>query len=148
MFNSNLHRKMVFVGFLLISSHLNADSFSGGTGWGKLAQVLLSVSTCQNRLLQTERAACFKRNARQACQYAPEGIEKDNCIKEYSGYSNPADSASSKESSRTSGSDMANQPPKFLAPVTATAAKSQTAHTDEFDSRIKGLLYAPAPGPL
>jgi len=119
---SNAHQKMVFIGLLLISSHLNADSFSGGTGWGKLAQVLLAVSACQNRLLETERAACFKRNARQACQYAPEGVEKDNCIKEYSGYSKPADNASSKEPSPTVRSYSANQPPKLLQPFSETAA--------------------------
>ncbi|NBF04548.1 hypothetical protein GV819_19895 [Pseudomonas sp. Fl5BN2] len=148
MFTPNLHHKMIFVGFLLISSNLKADSFSGGTGWGKFAQALLAVSTCQDRLLETERAACFKRNARQACQYAPEGIEKDNCVKQYSGYPTRPDPDPSKKPSRTAGSLTTNHVPGVLAPFIGTEAKSQNSKPDEFDSRVRVLLYAPKPAQL
>jgi hypothetical protein len=138
-----LHQKIVLVVCILISNTLNADSFSGGTGWGKLAQVLLSVSTCQNRLLETERAACFKRNARQACQYAPEGIEKENCIKEYSAYSVPSDTDPSKNHSGPL-QPLTEHVPNIFAPSTKTEKNPHNSKTDEFDSRIKDLLYPPS----
>ncbi|UMZ09826.1 MULTISPECIES: hypothetical protein [unclassified Pseudomonas] len=138
-------RNTIFFLFLLASSSLNADSFSGGTGWGKFVQVLLSVGTCQNQLLEAQRAACFKRNARQACQYAPEGIEKENCIKEYSGYSVTSDKSLSKSSSWSLPplKGKMNHVSNIPAPFTKMKQKPQDSKPDEYDSRIRGLLYTP-----
>ncbi|MGC5702672.1 hypothetical protein J4P02_20935 [Pseudomonas sp. NFXW11] len=142
MFKPALPYCLMLCSCLLMASPANADSFAGGEGWGKVVQIMLAVGSCQNRLQASARAACFKRNSQQACQFAAEGMEKENCIKEYSGYSLQAATA---HSSRTAGLITPLALQQRAQPL---APEAKAAPADELDSKLQIFLNAnPPPAP-
>ena len=142
MFNSTSSLKTLSASFLLMASATHADPHvAPGADWAKVVQAVLSVSSCQNRLVEADRAKCYKNNSAQACSNVPEGVEKENCIIEYSYNRVPQKTG------------LPARPPLVISPfksdgqalnntasVKATPQPVESA-PDELDSTIKFLLH-------
>ena len=85
MFDSTSTLKAFGTSLVLMSSVAQAAPvISQEPDWAVAVQVLLSAGLCQNRLVEADRAKCYRDNSHQACRNTPEGVEKENCITEYS----------------------------------------------------------------
>lgn len=149
MFNSTSSLKTLSASFLLMASAAHADPHvAPGADWAKVVQAVLSVSSCQNRLVEADRAKCYKNNSAQACSNVPEGVEKENCIIEYSYNRVPQKTG------------LPARPPLVISPfksdgqalnntasVKATPQPAESA-PDELDSTIKFLLHDQGQAPV
>ncbi|MCU1753956.1 hypothetical protein [Pseudomonas helleri] len=149
MFNSTSSFKTLSVSFLLMASAAHADPHvAPGADWAKVVQAVLSVSSCQNRLVEADRAKCYKNNSAQACRDIPEGVQKENCIIEYSYNRVPQKTG------------MPARPPLVISPFKSdgqalnnTASMKATPQPvesapDELDSTIKFLLHDQEQAPV
>lgn len=142
MFDSTSTLKAFGASLLLMTSVTQAAPvISQEPDWAVAVQVLLSAGLCQNRLIEADRAKCYKDNSHQACRDAPEGVEKENCITEYSYNRVPQKTG------------LPSQKPLIMSPFkndqnqlnTTSAAKTVSLPTesvpDELDSKIKLFLH-------
>lgn len=149
MFASNSSFNALSLSLLLMTPAAHAaPPVSQGADWAKVVEALLSVSACQDRLVQANRAKCYRNNSQQACRYLPEGVEKENCILEYS-YNRVPQNAG-----------LPSHPPRVMSPFktddqslnNSTAAQAGALPTDsapdELDSAIKILLQDKARAPV
>ena len=149
MFNTISSFKTLSVSLLLVTSAAHAEPYAPqGPDWARVAQALLSVSACQNRLVEADRAKCYRNNSSQACRYLPEGVEKENCLIEYSYNRVPQKTG------------MPSHPPLVISPFKSDGqALNNTASVkptplpaesapDELDSKIKFLLHDQGQAPV
>ncbi|MFL1549667.1 hypothetical protein ACWHY4_25735 [Pseudomonas sp. E2-15] len=107
--------------------------------WFKVVVGILSGASCQNRLVPAERERCIRKNREQACRDFPEGIEKENCLKELPGVaSQPTPSGT-----QPSGADYAL---KNVIPA-STQDFRPPVKTDDLDSPLKQFISPPAQSP-
>lgn len=142
MFDSTSTLKALGASLLLMTGAAQAAPvISQEPDWAVAVQVLLSAGLCQNRLVEADRAKCYRDNSQQACRNATEGVEKENCITEY---------AYNRVPQKTG---MASQKPLVMSPFktdenqlnNASSAKAGSlpveSAPDELDSKIKFFLH-------
>ncbi|WP_448650559.1 hypothetical protein ACSHWC_21855 [Pseudomonas fluorescens] len=107
--------------------------------WFKVAMGILSGASCQNRLVPADREQCIRKNREQACRDFPDGIEKENCLKELPGVA----SQSTASGTQPSGADYAL---KNVMPA-STQNYRPPVKTDDFDSPLKQFVSPSAESP-
>jgi hypothetical protein len=109
--------------------------------WFKVAMGILSGASCQNRLVPAERERCIRKNREQACRDFPEGIEKENCLKELPGVASQPNASGT--GTQPSGADYAL---KNVMPA-STQDYRPPVKTDDLDSPLKQFVSPPVESP-